>query len=119
VMRASRTIRDIVVGSWSIARSDYRGFSRKYRRREAWTRLVVRGSIHRHWHDYPIYEGCVECRREVGMAEMRRRSGLTSNRQCVACEQPFTQLAQVGRCVYAEPCGHRQWQGFIPENAAT
>lgn len=34
---------------------------------------------------------------------------------CIHCQMPFTELAQHGRCVYAYPCGHRQYQGTIPE----
>lgn len=29
---------------------------------------------------------------------------------CPHCGQPFAQR-QVGRCVYAQPCGHRLYQG--------
>lgn len=29
---------------------------------------------------------------------------------CLVCDQPMTKK-QVGRCVYAEPCGHRLYQG--------
>lgn len=34
---------------------------------------------------------------------------------CIHCGMPFTELAQHGRCVYAYPCGHRQYQGTLPE----
>ena len=30
---------------------------------------------------------------------------------CPHCETPIARRAQVGRCVYAEPCGHRLYQG--------
>lgn len=33
---------------------------------------------------------------------------------CLECGEKVTQMRQVGRCVYAEPCGHRLWQGRIP-----
>lgn len=33
---------------------------------------------------------------------------------CPQCKQEVTQLVQVGRCVYCNPCGHRLWQGVIP-----
>ena len=35
---------------------------------------------------------------------------------CTTCEQPMTQK-QVGRCVYAEPCGHRLFQGRVTRKA--
>lgn len=34
---------------------------------------------------------------------------------CPHCKQHVTALRQVGRCVYADPCGCRVWQGRIPE----
>jgi len=34
---------------------------------------------------------------------------------CLHCNQPIDHLEQVGRCVYAEPCGHRQYQGRLPK----
>lgn len=36
---------------------------------------------------------------------------------CIRCGQPFDKLKQVGRCVYAEPCGCRQYQGKVPKKA--
>ena len=32
---------------------------------------------------------------------------------CPTCKQPFTKKRQIGRCVYAEPCGHRLYQGRV------
>lgn len=34
---------------------------------------------------------------------------------CIHCNTIFSELKQVGRCVYAYPCGHRQYQGTLPE----
>lgn len=34
---------------------------------------------------------------------------------CPNCNQVVTELRQVGRSVYAYPCGHRLWQGTVPE----
>ena len=34
--------------------------------------------------------------------------------KCVHCEKPIEKLEQVGRCVYARPCGCRQFQGKVP-----
>jgi len=39
-------------------------------------------------------------------------------RQCVSCGRGYMRLHQVGPCVYAEPCGHRQWQGTITKEEA-
>jgi hypothetical protein len=33
---------------------------------------------------------------------------------CVSCLKPVEKYEEVGRCVYAEPCGHRQYQGRAP-----
>lgn len=32
---------------------------------------------------------------------------------CCECGGNITKKVQVGRCVYAEPCGHRLYQGRI------
>ncbi len=34
---------------------------------------------------------------------------------CHVCDIPITQYEQIGRCVYAKPCNHRQYQGTIPK----
>jgi hypothetical protein len=34
---------------------------------------------------------------------------------CIHCGKHVTKLRQVGRCVYAEPCGCRLWQGKVPK----
>lgn len=33
---------------------------------------------------------------------------------CLVCGKKVTQLVKRGRCVYAQPCGCRLWQGQIP-----
>jgi uncharacterized Zn finger protein (UPF0148 family) len=33
---------------------------------------------------------------------------------CIHCGTPLDKLEQVGRCVYARPCGCRQYQGRVP-----
>jgi hypothetical protein len=35
------------------------------------------------------------------------------NNICPTCKQPIEKRKQVGRCVYANPCGHRLYQGRI------
>lgn len=32
---------------------------------------------------------------------------------CPHCDAPIAQQEQVGRCVYARPCGHRLYQGIV------
>lgn len=34
---------------------------------------------------------------------------------CVHCGKKIESMRQVGRCVYASPCGCRLWQGKVPE----
>ena len=34
--------------------------------------------------------------------------------KCIHCSAPITRLNQVGRSVYARPCGCRQYQGRLP-----
>lgn len=34
---------------------------------------------------------------------------------CPYCTTPIDILQQVGRSVYARPCGCRLWQGYVPE----
>ncbi len=55
---------------------------------------------------------------EKQIAEVIRRLNAVSRGEsdlCIHCQQQFTELKQVGRCVYAYPCGHRQYQGTLPE----
>lgn len=32
---------------------------------------------------------------------------------CPTCHEPVEQKDQVGRCVYARPCGHRMFEGKV------
>lgn len=36
---------------------------------------------------------------------------------CPQCDRPITLKRQVGRCVYASPCGHRLYQGWLTPEA--
>lgn len=36
-----------------------------------------------------------------------------ANDICPHCKTPITNKRQVGRCVYADPCGHRLYQGKL------
>lgn len=35
--------------------------------------------------------------------------------ECPHCGAKVERKEQVGRCVYAKPCGHRLYQGSLPE----
>ena len=37
------------------------------------------------------------------------------SRECLICEALVEFYREVRPCVYAEPCGHRQWQGRKPK----
>jgi hypothetical protein len=34
---------------------------------------------------------------------------------CYTCKEKVESLEQIGRCTYARPCGHRLWQGKVPD----
>jgi len=34
---------------------------------------------------------------------------------CLVCGKHVIRIYKSGRCVYAAPCGHRLWQGSIPD----
>lgn len=38
---------------------------------------------------------------------------------CLHCKQPLTAVQKIGRCVYGEPCGCRQYQGNGKDAAKT
>lgn len=40
---------------------------------------------------------------------------MAQGKTCVICHAPIENKYQVGRCVYAEPCAHRQYQGTLPK----
>lgn len=35
--------------------------------------------------------------------------------ECPVCSATVLQMRQSGRSVYLEPCGHRLWQGLVPD----
>lgn len=47
-------------------------------------------------------------------AELAKMMEEMANDICPHCHQPITEYQQVSRCVYAKPCGHRQYQGKVP-----
>jgi hypothetical protein len=40
---------------------------------------------------------------------------LATGKVCPHCKMPITKRYEVGRCVYADPCGCRQYQGRLPK----
>lgn len=58
----------------------------------------------------------IERHREIE-ALLNEMTTRMTNKQCLHCGVAFTRLRQVGHCVYAEPCGHRQYQGRVPKEA--
>lgn len=56
-----------------------------------------------------------EQRREAIYARMEFRKALSANGMCGICAEDVESYEQVGRCVYADPCGHRQGQGRAPD----
>lgn len=54
--------------------------------------------------------------REVTEAVERLNAfGRRETENCPHCGQHVARLQQIGRCVYAQPCGCRIWQGQVPE----
>lgn len=37
------------------------------------------------------------------------------DKRCLICDEDVTHCQKVGRGVYAQPCGHRQFQGSVPD----
>ena len=66
--------------------------------------------------EYPTPEQIVERNKHIG-AIMESMVSLMQGKSdvCYQCGQPIDQLEQVGRCVYARPCGHRLYQGKLPK----
>lgn len=54
---------------------------------------------------------------EIARRYMIRLFGFETreSEDCQNCGNHVGQLEQVGRCVYARPCGCRIWQGTVPE----
>ena len=76
------------------------------------------------------YEGTIVCpKRELPTAEqiaqrdaevadwLHRLAAATRGelKECLECRAPVERYVEVRPCVYAEPCGHRQWQGRAPK----
>lgn len=66
--------------------------------------------------EYPATEP-----KEMMIKELIRRAGMLADesRETEAyptCGKTVTQFEKVGRCVYAQPCDCRLWQGDVPVN---
>jgi hypothetical protein len=77
------------------------------------------------------YEGTITCalrqfptpeqeaKEEQAIAEYLSRLAKVMRgelRECLECGKPVDAYREVRPCVYAEPCGHRQWQGKAPKS---
>lgn len=60
--------------------------------------------------ELPTAEELAESERRAEESTQRFTRALEEGR-CPHCEQPVARERQVGPCVYAEPCGHRMYQG--------
>lgn len=78
------------------------------------------------WHASKEHEYCARCepptqeeieqeQKEID-AFVEKLNALSdgSSRNCIHCGAIVTSMRKVGRCVYAEPCGCRLWQGDVP-----
>lgn len=66
--------------------------------------------------EYPTAEQIAERNKHIA-AYLESMANLMQGKSdvCPQCEQKINQLEQVGRCVYAHPCGHRLYQGRLPK----
>jgi len=49
---------------------------------------------------------------QASLDRMRHR---VANQECLHCGQQWETRKQIGPCIYAYPCGHRQGQGRLPK----
>jgi len=50
---------------------------------------------------------------EQALAAQQALITMLEGKYCIHCRAPIERKEQVGRCVYARPCGHRQYQGEV------
>lgn len=73
------------------------------------------GSVCPHWQPYTQEEiDETEARIASVIGKLNALTSGESN-ECLVCGGKVSALRQVGRCVYADPCGHRQYQGSVPK----
>jgi len=61
---------------------------------------------------YPTEEEIQQENARIGEIVKQFFSNLNSD-ICPHCKQPIQEKKQIGRCVYAYPCGHRLYQGRL------
>lgn len=64
--------------------------------------------------EYPTPEESATRLTEIGKLLVQFQADLDSD-ICPHCKAPIQRWKQVGRCVYAEPCGDRLYQGKVPK----
>lgn len=62
--------------------------------------------------DWPTPEELKAEEEAVNQMVAQFLTDLASN-VCPHCKQPIERKVQIGRCVYAEPCNHRLYQGEL------
>lgn len=60
--------------------------------------------------EYPTPDEVAERNRHVAATFTKYLSDIEAGK-CPFCGSPIERERQVGRCVYADPCGHRLYQG--------
>lgn len=63
---------------------------------------------------YPTEEEQAQMQEEVQQAALTFFQRLVGG-ICTVCGGEVTERRKIGRCVYAEPCGHRMYQGGLGE----
>ena len=61
------------------------------------------------------HEEVAEQERETNEQVRAFLAEMTEGKTCIICHALIENRYQVGRCVYANPCGHRQYQGTLPK----
>jgi hypothetical protein len=75
-----------------------------------------RGTITCSKRQYPTPEQLAEDEQQI-QAYLERLAGVMRGdlKECLHCGTAVEQYREVRPCVYAEPCGHRQYQGRMPK----
>lgn len=70
-------------------------------------------------HQYPTAEQLAEEDKKL-TAYMEKFASVMRGelKECLTCGAAVERYREVRPCVYAEPCGHRQWQGRAPKATA-
>jgi hypothetical protein len=58
----------------------------------------------------------VQAEEEMIQVEIEKQLTNLATDICPDCERPIEEYRQVGRSVYASPCGHRLYQGKVPSD---